>query len=350
MARKKHPRRKDKPAGAQVPGATPNSNESSSQVAMDSNNKKRKRRDGDPDKEAKSVKKPRDGSSGEATALGVLEEKEPVEDTTFQQDFIPFEDEPAKKAHQLNPPKGKKKNSKPKKGVKPSEQQAALEAIEEPMAQSNRAEALPSDDQNTATEGNTPADAPVDAQTAKKDRFIVFVGNLPFSATKEQMETHFAKVAPSSVRIQTYKESGKCRGFGFLEFERFDRMETCLKKYNHSMFPDARKKEGRKINIELTAGGGGNNASRKSKIQAKNDKLANERQHDREKRDEIEAKQAERKEKKEVRQKYGKGRKKVQEAPAPVEAVDAESGMHPSRLARMQEPAIHNWQPTRTRF
>lgn len=40
-------------------------------------------------------------------------------------------------------------------------------------------------------------------------------------------------------------------GTCFVEFDRFDRMETCLKKYHHSVFPDGKKKEGRKINVEL---------------------------------------------------------------------------------------------------
>ena len=41
-------------------------------------------------------------------------------------------------------------------------------------------------------------------------------------------------------------------GTCFVEFDRFDRMETCLKKYHHSLFHDSKKKgEGRKINVEL---------------------------------------------------------------------------------------------------
>jgi|TARA_R110002003_G_scaffold645_8_gene20995 nucleolar protein 6 len=40
-------------------------------------------------------------------------------------------------------------------------------------------------------------------------------------------------------------------GTCFVEFDRFDRMETCLKKYHHSVFPDGKTKEGRKINVEL---------------------------------------------------------------------------------------------------
>ena len=40
-------------------------------------------------------------------------------------------------------------------------------------------------------------------------------------------------------------------GTCFVEFDRYDRMVTCLKKYHHSVFPDPKKKEGRKINVEL---------------------------------------------------------------------------------------------------
>jgi len=40
-------------------------------------------------------------------------------------------------------------------------------------------------------------------------------------------------------------------GTCFIEFDRYDRMVTCLKKYHHSLFADPKKKEGRKINVEL---------------------------------------------------------------------------------------------------
>lgn len=40
-------------------------------------------------------------------------------------------------------------------------------------------------------------------------------------------------------------------GCGFIEFERYDHMQTALMKYHHSVFPDPKKKEGRKINVEL---------------------------------------------------------------------------------------------------
>lgn len=40
-------------------------------------------------------------------------------------------------------------------------------------------------------------------------------------------------------------------GTAFIEFERFDHMQTALTKYHHSVFPDDKMKEGRKINVEL---------------------------------------------------------------------------------------------------
>jgi len=80
----------------------------------------------------------------------------------------------------------------------------------------------------------------------------------------------------------TYKEGGKSKGYAFLEFDNWDRMRTCLKLYHHSEFEDGKSKP-RKINIELTSGGGGNSDSRRGKIGSKNEKLEEERKRDYEK-------------------------------------------------------------------
>ena len=80
---------------------------------------------------------------------------------------------------------------------------------------------------------------------------LIILGNLPYTATKEQIEEHFAKIKPTEIRLRTYKGTNKFMGTCFVEFDRFDRMETALKKYHHSVFPDGKKKEGRKINVEL---------------------------------------------------------------------------------------------------
>ncbi|KAI9716084.1 MAG: hypothetical protein M1812_005511 [Candelaria pacifica] len=108
-------------------------------------------------------------------------------------------------------------------------------------------------------------------------KFIVFIGNLPFTATTESVAKHFAKLKPVSVRHRTHKDTGKSKGFAFLEFDGYDRMKTCLKLYHHSDFDDGISPI-RKVNVELTAGGGGSKSEdRRSKLKAKNEKLNEQR-------------------------------------------------------------------------
>ncbi|KAI4258873.1 MAG: hypothetical protein LQ352_000986 [Teloschistes flavicans] len=108
-------------------------------------------------------------------------------------------------------------------------------------------------------------------------RYIVFVGNLPYSATEESIRRHFARLVPLSVRHRCDKDSGRSKGFAFLEFHDFDRMKTCLKALHHSSFEDGIS-PARMINVELTAGGGGSKSKdRRIKLKAKNEKLKQER-------------------------------------------------------------------------
>lgn len=84
-------------------------------------------------------------------------------------------------------------------------------------------------------------------ETQPKGRFICFVGNLPYTATADSLTAHFAALQPTSVRLLTERDDPKkSRGIAFVEFDRFDRMKTCLEKFHHTEF------EGRKINVELT--------------------------------------------------------------------------------------------------
>lgn len=113
----------------------------------------------------------------------------------------------------------------------------------------------------------------------KKERFICFVGQLPFTCTTADIEKHFSSVSPTAIRHVTHKEGGQSKGYAFLEFDSWDRMRTCLKLYHHSEFNDG-KSNPRKINIELTSGGGGNSEVRKERIHSKNEKLDKERKKD----------------------------------------------------------------------
>lgn len=176
-------------------------------------------------------------------------------------------------------------------------------------------------------EQNTPTD-----RAPKKSRFIVFVGNLPYTATNDSVAAHFDKIHPDSIRHITERSSQgaqaksgaridaknqhpKSKGFAFLEFNGYDRMKTCLKLYHHSDFNDG-KSPMRKINVELTAGGGGRGDARREKLKMKNAKLEEERkQH-------VATRQA--------------GKSSGTGADGRAGQSDLENGIHPSRRARIK--------------
>jgi len=185
---------------------------------------------------------------------------------------------------------------------------------------------------------------PADKEKPKAEaRFIVFVGNLPYDVTADQIRQHFIKIAPSSVRLTTDKKTGRSKGFAFLEFDAYDKMKTCLKLYHHSVFdPQGKtgdedgqepahdeKKRGRKINVELTAGGGGGKSKdRKAKIRSKNEKLEEERAR-------LRTKEKADKEKAAHKKKAAPGT--GANAAGTSESGGADNGaIHPSRLSQMR--------------
>ncbi|PIA16639.1 RNA-binding domain-containing protein [Coemansia reversa NRRL 1564] len=101
-------------------------------------------------------------------------------------------------------------------------------------------------------------------------RFIVFVGNLPFSSTADDLRQFMKKANPVSVRLITNKETGKSRGFAFVEFATSADMRCALMFHHHKL-------KDKKINVDLTAGGGGNSENRKNKIKRRRDELEQER-------------------------------------------------------------------------
>ena len=171
-------------------------------------------------------------------------------------------------------------------------------------------------------------------------RFIVFIGNLPYTTTTPAIQLHFAKLQPFVVRHSTDKTTGRSRGFAFLEFESYDRMKTCLKLFHHSLFVagggqapstagHGEKRQGRKINVELTAGGGGGkSAARKERIRGKNEKLQGEREK---------ARVHRAKEELAGDRKKTKAGDKTGANAIPMTDADAENeNMHPSRRKRMK--------------
>lgn len=103
----------------------------------------------------------------------------------------------------------------------------------------------------------------------KGPRFILFVGNLPYDIKTEELNTHFKNCKPDRFRIRQDK------GIAFLEFDNDTKeiqkkMESALRMHHSEL-------RSRKINVELTVGGGGNSETRKLKLKEKNEKLDVER-------------------------------------------------------------------------
>ncbi|KAH9846855.1 hypothetical protein C2E23DRAFT_743270 [Lenzites betulinus] len=112
-----------------------------------------------------------------------------------------------------------------------------------------------------------------------KQRYILFVGNLKYNTTKETVEKHFSKCdPPPSVRLMTPKPNpnnprptAKSKGFAFVEFSHRNALQQGLKLHQTDI-------DGRKINVELTAGGGGKSETRLEKVKKRNRDLHEQRQ------------------------------------------------------------------------
>ncbi len=111
---------------------------------------------------------------------------------------------------------------------------------------------------------------PKASDAALSTRRILFVGNLPYNVTPEDVRQHFhcldIRGDIVSVRIPTEKGTGNPKGFAFLEVASSQAVTVALRMQGSSL-------GGRKINVELTAGGGGASSQRKKKIAKKNEQV-----------------------------------------------------------------------------
>jgi RNA recognition motif-containing protein len=61
----------------------------------------------------------------------------------------------------------------------------------------------------------------------------VFVGNLNFNTTREEVETLFTQVGkPRDVFMPSDRETGRPRGFAFVEFENDEEAQQAIEKFN----------------------------------------------------------------------------------------------------------------------
>tara|TARA_B100001013_G_C24563193_1_gene423349 strand:- start:230 stop:475 length:246 start_codon:yes stop_codon:yes gene_type:complete len=65
----------------------------------------------------------------------------------------------------------------------------------------------------------------------------LYVGNLPWSITEEELESHFAQAGPvKAVRIITEGRSGRSKGFGFVEMESDEGGQAAIDSFNGKEF------------------------------------------------------------------------------------------------------------------
>lgn len=61
----------------------------------------------------------------------------------------------------------------------------------------------------------------------------LYVGNLPFSATDQDLNNIFAQVGQiASAKVITDRESGRSKGFGFVEFANDQDAENAISQFN----------------------------------------------------------------------------------------------------------------------
>src|SRR5216110_3514815 len=67
--------------------------------------------------------------------------------------------------------------------------------------------------------------------------FRLFVGNLPYDTTEDEIRGHFSPVGNLSyVSIPLDRETGKKRGFAFVEFADAERAQEAIRQFNNQPF------------------------------------------------------------------------------------------------------------------
>ena len=89
----------------------------------------------------------------------------------------------------------------------------------------------------------------------------VFVGNLNFKTTREEVESLFTQVGkPRDVFLPTERETGRPRGFAFVEFETEEEAKSAIERFN------GYEMGGRALRVNLAEdrprGGGGGGGGR----------------------------------------------------------------------------------------
>ncbi len=74
----------------------------------------------------------------------------------------------------------------------------------------------------------------------------LFIGSLAYATTDDTLKAHFEQIGPvASARVITDRESGRSKGFGFVEFENDEDNQKAVDQLN------GKELDGRAINVSL---------------------------------------------------------------------------------------------------
>lgn len=74
----------------------------------------------------------------------------------------------------------------------------------------------------------------------------LFIGSLAYATTDDGLQAHFAQVGPvKSARVITDRDTGRSKGFGFVEMENDDDNQKAIDQLN------GKDLDGRSINVSL---------------------------------------------------------------------------------------------------
>ena len=138
-------------------------------------------------------------------------------------------------------------------------------------AKTAKAQKLADEEAGCIAAGGSPSKpiASDDTKSDSRSRYTVFVGNLPYDATREEVFQHFdchLRDMVLEVRLQHDRGTGQFRGTCFVDFKDAISLGKAFK-LHHSKFMD------RKINVEPTVGGGGKGENRTKKMTEKKKEL-----------------------------------------------------------------------------
>jgi cold-inducible RNA-binding protein len=92
----------------------------------------------------------------------------------------------------------------------------------------------------------------------------LFIGSLAYATSDDSLKAHFEQIGPvASARVITDRDTGRSKGFGFVEFENEDDNQKAVDQLN------GKELDGRTINVSLAkpkedrpAGGNGGGSFR----------------------------------------------------------------------------------------